>query len=220
VAAAAIGSSAAGGDRWSDLDLTFGIAGETPVDAVLTDWTASLVDDLGAAVLFDLPAGPTIYRVFLLPGALQVDLSFTPEAEFAARGPRFHLLFGRAQERPWPSPPSAEHIFGFGVHHAVRARICIERGKLWQAEYWIHETRDQALALACHSRGLAASYGRGLDELPAAVLESFGAALVGEVSVSALRRALAVATAGLLREASGLPDVVARVRPMVEELCS
>jgi hypothetical protein len=102
----------------------------------------------------------------------------------------------------------------------VRARICIERGKLWQAEYWIHETRDQALALACHSRGLAASYGRGLDELPAAVLESFGAALVGEVSVSALRRALAVATAGLLREASGLPDVVARVRPMVEELCS
>ena len=48
------------------------------------------------------------------------------------------------------------------MHHAVRARFCIERGRWWQAEYWISGVRDQALALACHRRGLAVAHGRGL----------------------------------------------------------
>ena len=76
VAAAAVGSSAGGGDRWSDLDLTFGVAAGVPVEEVLADWTRTLETDFGAVVLFDLPVGSTIYRVFLLPGVLQVDLSF------------------------------------------------------------------------------------------------------------------------------------------------
>ncbi|HEY7032656.1 MAG TPA: hypothetical protein VH482_15040, partial [Thermomicrobiales bacterium] len=105
VAAAAVGSSASGGDRWSDLDLTFGVADGVPVEAVLADWTRAVVDQFEAAVLFDLPVGSTIYRVFLLPGALQVDLSFGPAAEFGARGPRFRLLFGEAVEKPWAAPP-------------------------------------------------------------------------------------------------------------------
>ena len=41
VAAAAIGASAGEGDRWSDLDLTFGVADAAPVEDVLTDWTGS-----------------------------------------------------------------------------------------------------------------------------------------------------------------------------------
>src|SRR5665213_1009172 len=159
VACAAVGGSAGQGDRWSDLDLTFAVADGTPVEAVLTDWTQTLLADFDAAALFDLPFLATIYRVFLLPGKLQVDLSFTPAAEFGALGPRFQLLFGTAVERPFPSPPSAEYIFGLGVHHAVRGHICIERGRPWQAEYWIHGVRDQALALACSRLGLETSHG-------------------------------------------------------------
>src|SRR5438270_9318930 len=129
VSAAAIGASAEGGDRWSDLDLGFGVAKEAAVEAVLSDWTEALTSQFNAAVLFDLPFLSSIYRVFLLPGALQADLSFTPETDFGALGPRFHLLFGEAVERVRPSPPSPEHLFGLGVHHAVRAHVCIERGR-------------------------------------------------------------------------------------------
>jgi hypothetical protein len=219
VAAAAVGASAGGGDRWSDLDLTFGVAGGMTVEAVLMDWTQDLVADFGAVVLFDLPFLSTIYRVFLLPGKLQVDLSFTPAAEFGALGPRFQLLFGEAFERPSTTPPSSEHIFGLGVHHAVRGYICIERGLLWQAEYWISAVRDQALTLACRRFGLAESYGRGFDNLPRGVLDALAGALVGNLTVDDLRRALASATTGLLREAIDIPEVATRVRSELEELC-
>lgn len=219
VAAAAVGGSAGGGDRWSDLDLTFAVADAASVDAVLADWTHALVTERGAAVLFDLPVPPTIYRVFLLPGALQVDLSFTPAAAFGARGPRFRLLFGAAVARPFAPPPSPEHLFGVGAHHAVRGHVCIERGRLWQAEYWIHGVRDQALALACRRRGLETSNGRGFDSLPQAVRDRFADALVGNLTVPALRRALAAATTGLLDEAGDMTGMVERVRPSLEEIC-
>jgi hypothetical protein len=89
VAGAAVGSLAVdGGDRFSDLDLTFGIADHMPVADVLNDWTRTLVDELDAVRLADLERGPTIYRVFLLPDALQFDLSMTPAAQFRPAGQR------------------------------------------------------------------------------------------------------------------------------------
>src|SRR5262245_51708387 len=109
VAAAAVGSSATGGDQWSDLDLTFAVGAGSTVSAVLSDWTRTMAEDFGAAVLFDLPAQTSIYRVFLLPGALQVDLSFTPARDFGARGPRFQLIFGETVERDWAAPPSPSY---------------------------------------------------------------------------------------------------------------
>src|SRR5712691_506377 len=76
-AGAVIGSLAKGaGDRWSDLDVTFGLAAGADSQAVLADWTADLAREFGAAHLFDLPRLTSIYRVFLLPNNLQVDLSF------------------------------------------------------------------------------------------------------------------------------------------------
>src|SRR5262249_22093552 len=136
LAAAIIGSFAEGrSDRWSDLDLTFGVADGTR-DVVLEDWTATLVDELGARRLFDLPSGPSIYRVLLFPGSLQVDLSFTPAAEFGPRGGAFELVFGSAGtvgEAPRAAfPANAGERFGLVVHHLVRARICVERDRPWQ----------------------------------------------------------------------------------------
>src|SRR5919204_1649644 len=102
VAGAVVGSLAVGGgDRFSDLDLTFGVADRVPVADVLDDWTRTLSDELAAVQLVDLERGPTIYRVFLLPDALQFDLSLTPAARFRPAGPRFRLLFGEtAAEEP------------------------------------------------------------------------------------------------------------------------
>src|SRR5689334_15086681 len=174
VAGAVVGSLAlSDGDRWSDLDLTFAVADNLSMDDVLEDWTRNIVEKFDAAHLFDLPSGPSIYRVFLLPGCLQFDLSFTPAAKFGANGPKFKLLFGNAVEKPYTQPPSAHELFGYAVHHALRARFCIERGRFWQAEYWISATRDYALSLACLRHQLPAVQGRGFDELPADVRDSF-----------------------------------------------
>jgi hypothetical protein len=221
VAGAVVGSLALGeGDRWSDLDLTFGVADELPVRGVLADWTGMVIDDLGGVHLFDLPSGPTIYRVFLLPGCLQLDLSFTPAAEFGAGSPRFRLLFGEAVERPHPEPPPAHELFGYAVHHARTARVRIERGSGWQAEYWISALRDYALSLASRRRGLPARYGRGFDDLPAEVLAAFEPALVRSLEREELLRALAVAVDGLLREAAEVEELAAKVEPQLRALAS
>jgi hypothetical protein len=219
-AAAAVGSSAEGGDRWSDLDLTFGVAEGSTVAEVLADWSQAVVEEYGAAVLFDLPLNTTIYRVFLFPGSLQVDLSFTPVADFAPRGPRFKLIFGETASDTWtpPTPLSPEHEFGLAIHHVVRAHICIARGRLWQAEYWIHLARNHALTLACLRHGLDPTYGRGFDGLPPAALDGLAGSLVATMTVPELRRALAAVTTGLLREAGDIPDAVRGVQPIVEAL--
>ena len=100
VAGAMIGSLAiGGGDRWSDLDLGFGLADGVTAADVLADWTSRLERERHAVHLFDLPSLASLYRVFLFPGSLQVDLSLTPASEFGARGPKFKLLFGNALER-------------------------------------------------------------------------------------------------------------------------
>lgn len=216
-AAAAVGSSARGGDRWSDLDLTFGVATGFALESVLADWTAMMERDFAAFALFDLPVAATIYRVFLLPGALQVDLSFSPAADFGPRGPRFALIFGETVEHASPSPPSPAYLFGLGVHHAVRAHICLARERRWQAEYWLHGTRDQALMLACQRRGLEPGHGRGFDALPANLREEFAGALPSNLHASELRRALAVATGMLLREGSDVPGARA-VSSMLDEI--
>ena len=205
VSAARIGSLAMDeGDRWSDLDLTFAVDDSVPIAAVLDDWTASVVAELKAVKLFDLPSGPSIYRVFLLPGCLQLDLSFTPAAEFRARGPRFALLFGRAQEPVFPQPISAEDLFGYAVHHAVRTRVCLERERYWQAEYWLSSCRDYALHLACRNRGLPAHHGRGFDDLPDELRQRFAVSLVAALEPDRLLPALGIVVAGLLDEARDL----------------
>ena len=221
VAGAMVGSLATGpGDRWSDLDLTFGLAPGANAAEVLGEWTPALAREFGAVHLFDLPLLSTIYRVFLFPGSLQVDLSFTPGAEFGALGPRFKLLFGETVERAHiPSPP-ASHLFGLGVHHAVRARFCIERGKPWQAEYWISGVRDQALSLACLRLGLPPSYGRGYDDLPPATKAACTDALVRSLDREELLRALGCAIAAMLDESHEVREMAARVEDPLRGLTS
>jgi hypothetical protein len=221
VAGAEVGSLAlGGGDRWSDLDLTFALADGVHVDEVLEDWSLRLDSELGAVHLFDLPSGGAIYRVFLLPGCLQLDISFAPAAIWGAGGPKFRLLFGSAGEREFAPPPAAHELLGYGVHHVVRARFNIERAQYWQAEYWVSEARAYALSLACRRRGLPARYARGFDDLPPEVQEEFEGAMVKSLDRDELLRALKVATAGLIREADEARDLADRVEAQLLELVS
>jgi len=219
VAGAVVGSLALDeGDRWSDLDLTFAVADTISMFDVLEDWTQNIVSKFDAAQLFDLPSGPSIYRVFLLPNCLQFDLSFTPASKFGANSPRFKLLFGSSVERAFNQSPPAHELFGYAVHHALRARFCIERGRYWQAEYWISNTRDYALSLACRRRGLSASNGRGYDNLPADVHDTFKSTLVTSLERDELMRALASVIDGLLHEVDEVQELAAKVEPQLREL--
>lgn len=217
VAGAEVGSLVDGrADRWSDLDLTF--AATVPVMEVLDDWTQRLARQLEAVRLFDLPVGSTVYRVFLLPGALQVDISITPEQEFWPRGPSFRLLFGTAGEARLTPPPSADELFGLAVEDARTARVATERERYWQALYFIESLRNHALAMACVRRGLKASYGRGFHELPDSVLEAAGRTLVSTLDRQHLLDALRAGVDLLLAESIELGSIVERVRPQLVEL--
>lgn len=219
VAGAVVGSLAhSEGDRWSDLDLTFGVADGVPIREVLDDFTVDLVTRFDAVHLFDLPSGAAIYRVFLLPGCLQFDLSFAPASEFGAVGPEFRLLFGDAVEKPHVQPPQAQQLFGYAVHHALRARFCIERGRYWEAEYWVGAVRDYALSLACRRRGLPAHYGRGFDGLPQSVRDNATGALIGSVDRDELLRALGCAIQLLLGEVEEVRELAMKVQPQLRAL--
>ena len=217
VAAAAVGSLAVGpGDEWSDLDLTFAVADGVPPGEVIDDWSARMAER-GAVVLFDLPSGPTIYRVFLLPGCLQVDLSFTPAAQFAPASPTWRLLFGRAGEPAHTPPPrSAGESVGYATLFAVHAGASIARGRLWQAEHWIASIRGETLALVSRRHGLRGAEYRGVDELPPDLLARASATRVGDLEPDELRRALRAAVELLLAEAGGDADhVEERLRELV-----
>jgi hypothetical protein len=210
-AAAVVGSEAAGRvDRFSDLDLTFALRDGASIDDVLADWTRDFSRAHGAAHLFDLPFLTSRYRVFLLPHNLQVDVSFTPQSDFGALGPHFQLLWGSTNERTLPPRPTARHLFGLAAHHALRARICVEREKFWQAEHWVHELRKETMTIACMRRDLETAHARGFDALPRDVLDAFTPALARSLDRGELLRALGVGIDRLLAELLAESDDASR----------
>jgi hypothetical protein len=111
-------------------------------------------------------SGAATYRAFLLPGCPEFDLAFTPAAHFGAVGPHFRTVFGEPVRPPPAAGPDPDHLIGLAWHHVLHARICIERNRLWQAEYWISASRDHALALACLRLDRPALHAKGVDGLP------------------------------------------------------
>jgi hypothetical protein len=187
-------------DRWSDIDLAFGIGNTSDVTAVLSDWTMRMYERHAALHHVDVTAGAWIYRVFILPSSLQVDLAFVAAAEFRALAPSFRLVSGKANEARHVPPTRPNDLIGFGWLYALHARSCIARRHLWQAEYMISGVRDHTLALACIRYGLPAVHGRGMDQLPAGVTAPLEGSLVRQLEVVELGRAFGVALQGLLGE--------------------
>lgn len=216
--AAFTGSLAAGeGDRWSDVDLVLAVRGE--LSPVLDRWTQWFYGELGAVHHWDLPAGATVIRVFLLPGWIEIDLTFAPEDEFGPRGPQWRTIFGQARPRaPFPAQ-DPRYLTGLIWHHARHARVCLERGRWWQAEHWISAIRDHAITLACLRLGYPAHYAKGAHLLPDDLTAPLEATLVRSLAEPELRRALGatigVATGELARSD---PALTARLRSMLAEL--
>jgi hypothetical protein len=211
IGGAAITGSAANDceDRWSDVDLAFGVRNADDVGDVLSDWTVRMYEKHGALHHLDVKAGTWIYRVFLLPNSLQVDLAFVPAAEFRALAPTFRLVSGAAKEPAYTPAPSSANLIGMGWLYALHARSSIARRKFWQAEYMISGVRDNALALACIRHELSAAHGRGFDQLPREVTAQFAGSLIQKLDDGELTRAFRVAIRGLLAEIESADAVLA-----------
>lgn len=207
-------------DRWSDVDLTFGVSADASLAEVLSDWTAHMYERHLAVHHLDMIFGAWTYRVFLLSNTLQVDLAFVTDTEFRALGPAFRLMFGKAQEPRHASAAAPESIIGLAWLHALHARSCIARGKFWQAEYMISGLRDNALALACIRHGLSAVHGRGLDSLPGEVTSNFQSTLVRQLDAEELWRAFQAVVQALVGEIRSIDQELAeRLATVLVALC-
>ena len=78
----------------------------------------------------------------------------------------------------------------------------IERGRPWEAAYWVASVRDQTLALACLRLGESPHYSRGVDRLPPDVTAPLEETLVSR---------------GQRRTSSGVPSARRR-RCLLEEI--
>lgn len=222
VAAAVTGSRAEGReDRWSDIDLYFGVRDGEPLDAVVEDWSAHLHGELGAVHHFRLASGPAVYRAFVFDDGLQVDIGFVPAAQFGPAGEgAFDVVFGTSGPRR-PMPPDVDFLVGMVWHHVLHARAAIERGTLWRAEYWITSLRDVVLTLASIRHGLPHSYARGADALPREITAAGQDTLVRELTAAELSRALEAATDMASTEMSFVaPRAAGRLQPVLGECAS
>jgi hypothetical protein len=215
--AALTGSAAADAeDRWSDIDLAFGIADPAQLSEVLSDFTSLMYGAYHAIHHTDVHAGPWLYRVFFLADTLQVDLAFVPATEFRALSPAFRLISGAAND-PRPAPPAdPASLIGLAWLYALHARSALARQKLWQAEYMISGVRDHALALACLRHNLPAVHARGTDHLPPEITAPFEPTLVTRLDHPDLSRAFRAAIDALLAEIHQAdPTLAARLhRPL------
>lgn len=217
VGAAITGSYAVdGGDEWSDIDLSFGIRGEP--DPSLQRWTEVLNREFAAIHHWDLPSGSTIYRVYLLPDWLQVDISFTPAADWGPRGPNWRTVFGETVDLPTPRT-SRDELVGWAWVLARHARACLDRKKPWQALWCINSVRDNVLALACLRLGYPTRYARGSDLLPPEATEPLHHTLVRSLDGGELHRALGGVNDAFVAELEHADAALAaKLGPMLSEL--
>jgi predicted nucleotidyltransferase len=218
-AGALTGSTAIGAeDNWSDIDIAFGIEDGTSPETVLADWTEVLERELGTLHYWDLPFRSSLYRVFLLPSGLEIDVAVTPHQDFGPRGPRFRTLFGTTHQMEPPPKPALRYLSGLCWHHVLHARSSIERGKPWRAEHWIRAIRDHVLTLACLRLGEEYAEARGADLLPGSVTGPLADALVRSLDEAELRRALAATTTSFLAELEAWdPKLRERLQPPLQE---
>src|SRR5262249_55292666 len=158
-------------DRWSDVDVAFGIADGNGLEEVLDEWTLVIDQEFGVVNHFDVRAGKRIFRVFLLISGLQVDVSVMPAEEFGAYGSAVPVLFGTANELEAVAQPDASELIGLSWLYVLHSRACIERKQHWKAEYYISGVRDHVVALACLRLGENPMNGRGVDRLPVDVTD-------------------------------------------------
>ena len=223
VAAAALGSAARGElDRWSDVDLALRLAPGVEADEVVEAWTALVAQSEPVVDHLDIQASGALYRVLLLASTLQVDLSFWPQGQPLAGGAPVDVLFGEFPISPVTAAGALEQSHSavrMGWLYALHLRSALGRGRWRQALWMLQSIRDVVVGLYCQRLDLPQSEGRGVDRLPADLLDGLARTDPTRVESEQLSASFEVVARLLLEEAErhGF-DVSADLAGVVGEL--
>jgi hypothetical protein len=195
------------GDRWSDIDLDAVLSSGMDLASVVAAWEALAYREWPVAHHYATEFGTTLVRGFLLRNALLIDLAFTPVDEFSAWAP-VRVLFDRsgrataagASWKPWSPTPDAKGEAGFAAHDVLHACVAANRGRPWQALYFLQRIRNRTLALASERHGLDSDDFAHVDDLPANETRPMESALVGSLERGVLIEAIERATRVFLDE--------------------
>jgi hypothetical protein len=203
-------------DRWSDVDLAFGVHTADQLLPALDDFSRFMRLQHDAIDTVDVRREPWVYRVFLLPSTLQVDLAFAPASHFGALAPSFRLVFGTANPQRQVPGPDEHELLGYAWLYALHVRSSIARGRRWQALYMLNQMRDRVLALACVAAGLPTSEARGVDRLPASVLKPLEGTIPRSLADHDLRVAFGSTADALMEQARRVDSALAeRLDPVI-----
>jgi hypothetical protein len=209
VGAALVGSGAAGGeDAYSDIDLALRVGPNADFDEVVADWTAWLVRAHSVVTTMDLGEPGALYRVFLLPTTLQVDVSFWAFGRFGGNGEPFSVIYGDEavlHRRPGFDQPLALDMAWL---YALHVRSALARGRYWQALWMVNGLRDQLGSVWASRSGLNPAQARGIDDLPEEARAQLAGMVPASVSREALVAAFAAALGALRIERPDLADVL------------
>lgn len=165
-------------------------------------WTTKVYEALPVVHHFAVAFGDHHVRGFLLENLLEVDVGFQPSG---------------AEEGEWPGP-DADSQAGFAWHDAVHAAVALARGRPWRARYYIEFLRRRTLTLATDRLGVDFSEDKGVDDLPAEVLEPLEESLPRSLEPDELRRAARAATETFLDELRHVrPELANRLEPRLLE---
>lgn len=198
---------AARGDRWSDLDVAGVVVDAESCERVAAEWVGLVYGEWPVAHHYENAFGTTLVRGFLLVNGLLVDLAFTPIADFEAWAP-VRVAFDRtgtatkAAEawQPWSPTPDWRGEAGFAFHDVLHACVAANRGKPWQALYFLQRIRNRTLALASERHALDADDFKHVDDLPPLERDPLLASLIADLERESLLRAIEVATRAFLDE--------------------
>lgn len=198
---------AAQADRWSDFDVASLVADVESCERVAADWVGLIYREWEVAHHYETAFGSTLVRGFLLVNGLVVDLAFTPITDFEVWAP-VRVAFDRtgtatkAAEawQPWSPTPDWRGEAGFAWHDVLHACVATNRGKPWQALYFLQRVRNRTLVLASERHGLEADEFKYVDELPSGERNPLLASLVTDLERAALMGAIEVATRAFLDE--------------------
>jgi predicted nucleotidyltransferase len=207
-AAVVDGSIGAGrADRWSDVDVAAVVSDAGACESVAEDWIRRMYRELPVAHHYRTAFGTTIVPGFLLMNGLEIDLSFTPSAEFEVWAP-VRVAFDRsgvaaravASPTSWSPTPDWSGEAGFAWHDVLHACAAANRKKPWQAVYYLQRVRNRTLSLASERHGWDADEFTRVDKLPSPERDPLRASLVADLDRATLLRAIGAATRAFLAE--------------------
>lgn len=188
---------------------------------VAAAWVERFYRELPVAHHYETAFGTTLVRGFLMDNGLEVDLAFTPSADFTVWAP-VRVSFDRtgsatrAAESPeqWTPAPNWADEAGFAWHDVLHACVAVNRHKPWQALFYLQRVRNRTLSLASERHGLEALEVKHVDELPSPERDPLLATLVDRLDSDVLIMAIDVTTRAFLDELRrGDPALADRLTP-------